>query len=65
MTETRFDFPHLFGRENAGKRRVLAQPLAFVGLGTQSFAYFGDWTRQQLLPLGIATKQRRRVAILE
>ena len=64
MAEVRFDFPHLIGWENASKGRILAQPLAIVRFGNQSLANLGNRTRQQLLPLGIATKQRRRIEIL-
>ena len=64
MTEARFDFPHLLGREHTGKRGILSQPLAFVRPGHQRLANLGHRTCEHFLPLSIATQQRRRILIL-
>src|SRR5438105_1460413 len=58
------DFPNFSWRQNARKRRILAETLGLIRLGAQKFANAFQWLFEDALPFHVTAKERRAIGIL-
>src|ERR1035437_969992 len=64
MAEAGFDFPDFRRRQHAGEGRILPQPLGVIRFRAKQGANLFHRAGEDLLPLGIASQQRRGGSVL-